>query len=177
MKNSCLIAALAASVLWMGLAGTPAAAQAPGTQFVAPTVALVDVNYIFKNHPRFKAQMEEMRVSVTNSQTEWKRQKEGLTKLVERLQEFRAGTPDYQQMEEQIVGEKTRLSTKMQLEQKAFLQREAKIYYDIYQEISQEVQYICQQKGITLVMNFNGDQDQSGEPGRRPSRDQSKDRL
>lgn len=158
MKKSCLLAALAASVMWMGLAADPATAQ---QQPVRPQglsgVALLDVNYVFKKHARFKSQMEEMRGDVERSQTEWKRQNEGINKLVERLNEFRPGTPDYKAMEEEIVNQRTKLQATMTIAKKDFLQREAKVYYNVYQEIMQEVKYYCEANGVTLVMTFNGD--------------------
>ena len=145
-------------LLWMGLAASPTVAQQPPVRTQgASTVALLDVNYIFKKHARFKSQMEEMRGDVERSQAEWKRQAEGMNKLAERLNEFRPGTPDYKAMEEEIVNQRTKLQATMTIAKKEFLQREAKVYYNVYQEIMQEVKYYCEANGVTLVMTFNGD--------------------
>ena len=43
------------------------------------------------------------------------------------------------------------------LKRKEFVQKEAHLYFNAYREISDEVKYFCQQRGIALVLNFNGD--------------------
>ncbi len=43
------------------------------------------------------------------------------------------------------------------LKRKEFMQKEARLYFNAYHEISDEVNYFCQQNGIALVLNFNGD--------------------
>jgi Skp family chaperone for outer membrane proteins len=158
VKNSCLVAVFAATIALTGLTARTAVSQqpvmrGPGVQ----SVALVDVNYIFKKHGRFKAQMEQMRADVERSQAEWKRQMEAINKQADRLQEFRPGTPDYKAMEEDIVNQKAKLQGQVALQKKEFLQREAKIYYNTYSEIMQEVRYHCQQNGLGLILSFNGD--------------------
>ncbi len=43
------------------------------------------------------------------------------------------------------------------MKRKEFVQREAHLYYNAYREISEEVRYFCEQRGIAMAMNFNGD--------------------
>ena len=43
------------------------------------------------------------------------------------------------------------------LKRKEFVQKEAHLYFNAYREISDEVKYFCEQRGIALVLNFNGD--------------------
>ena len=153
-----VVVALALLVSWAGPGASRADAQQPGVRPQGPTnVALVDVNYIFKKHARFKAQMEEMKVDVDRVQAEFKRQADAINKDAENLQNFRPGTPDYRSAEEEVVNRKAKLQGQMALQKKEFLQREAKIYFNVYQEIIQEVQYYCQANNIGLVLSFNGD--------------------
>ena len=60
-----------------------------------PRIALLDVSKIFKNHARFKGMMEDMKADVQRAESEIRKQRDEITKLEERLQEFRKGTPDY----------------------------------------------------------------------------------
>jgi Skp family chaperone for outer membrane proteins len=156
VKMSRLVAALAASVASLGLIAAAAAqvpARAPGTG----SVALVDVNYIFKNHVRFKAMIDEMKADFDRTQAEFKRQGDAINKLSERLNEYRPGTPDYKAMEEEIVNQRSKFQGQVALQKKEFLQREAKIYYNVYTEIMQEVQYLAAANNISMVLTFNGD--------------------
>jgi Skp family chaperone for outer membrane proteins len=136
---------------------------APLRQPVAPqsgagtNIALLDVSFIFKNHPRFKSMMDEMKAEVDAAEASVNKERETLRKLVEQLDTFRKGSPDYNAMEKEIAEREANLTVKVQLQRKQFLGREAKIYFTVYQEIEQEVAYYCSNKGIDLVLRFNGD--------------------
>jgi len=164
VKKSCLVAALvaalAAAVAWMDVAGDRVAAQSPPAyRPAAPSapIAVVDVAYIFKMHPRFKAQEEEMRAEVARAGQEFRKEREALNKLAEKLQGFAVGSLEYKGTEEELLRKQSDLQARGQLAQKEFQQRDAKIHYGIYQEILQEVQYYCQANGIAMVVNFNGE--------------------
>ena len=163
MKKSRLVAAMAASVVSLSLIAVyvlvapNAVAQQPARVGMAPTVALVDVTYIFKNHGRFKSMMEDLKTDMEKTQADWKRQGEAVNKMAENLQNYRAGTPDYKALEEEIVNQKSKIQAQVALAKKEFLQREAKIYYNVYQEIMQEVQYVAAANNISMVLSFNGD--------------------
>jgi Skp family chaperone for outer membrane proteins len=131
----------------------PAAPQAGGSA----NIALLDVNYIFKNHPRFKAMMEEMKADVDRATNDVNKEKETLQKLAAQLDTFRKGSADYNSMEKEIAEREANLSVKVNLQRKDFLTREAKIYFTVYKEIEQEVEYFCANKGIDIVLRFNGD--------------------
>jgi len=162
--NISRLMAVTAVLLSFSLIGSQAVAQGvPARQPVAmqpgsaPNIALLDVSYIFKNHPRFKAMMEEMKSDVEQAETNVNKERDTLRKLVEQLDTFRKGSPDYKAMEEEIARKEADLTVKVQLQRKDFLQREARIYHTVYQEISQEVDYYCANKGIDMVLRFNGD--------------------
>lgn len=156
MKNSHLLAALAA-VLSLGYFCSLTAAQAPAKPAASPSIALLDVSYIFKNHARFKGQMEDMKADVERAEQTVKAEREAIGKLVERLPEFRKGTPDYKNMEEELTKRQAELQVQVTLQKNEFLQREAKIYHNVYQEIWQVTDYYAKQNGIDMVLRFNGD--------------------
>ena len=43
------------------------------------------------------------------------------------------------------------------MQKNEFLQREAMIYHNVYQEILQATDYFCKHNGIDMVMRFSGD--------------------
>jgi Skp family chaperone for outer membrane proteins len=156
VKKFSWMAAAAASLVALVLAA-PAAAQPAAA--ARPQVALVDVNFIFKNHARFKMRMEEFRQEVTRAEADAKQKSEAVRKLAERLQsnEFTRGSQEYKQLEEDIVHRRSELTANVELQRRQFAQQEAKVYYDTYQEVVQEVKSYCEQYGIPLVMNFKHD--------------------
>lgn len=159
MKKSCLVAVLAAVVTWMAFGVNRAAAQSAPYRPAAGAspIAVVDVNYIFHHHPRFKLQMEEMKGDFERLKQEYRKEMEGLAKMAENVQNYRPGTPEYKGAEEELYRKRSDLDARMMLSQKEFKQRDAKIRYNTYQEILQEVQYYCQASGVAMVVNFNGD--------------------
>ena len=57
----------------------------------SPNIALLDVSYIFKNHPRFKAMMEEMKADVERAESDVNKERDTLRKLVEQTGRFPQG--------------------------------------------------------------------------------------
>ena len=150
-------AVLAIAVLSSSVFVSNVAAQAPARPATGPSVALLDVSYIFKNHARFKGQMEDMKADVERAEAQVKKERETIIKLAEDLQRFRKGTPDYKALEEELAKRQADLSVQVQLQKNEFLQREAKIYHNVYQEILQVTDYYCKQNTVDMVLRFNGD--------------------
>ena len=157
VKKSCLLAALAA-VVSLGLLTGQGAGQAPVRPIGVPGIALVDVNYIFKNHPRFKSMMDDLKGDIDRAEQRWKAEAEKIKRDSERINDYRAGTQEYKTIEEDAARKMSDMQVRVKLEQKEFLQREAKVYYNVYTEIMQEVQYYCSVNNIGVVIRFNGDQ-------------------
>jgi Skp family chaperone for outer membrane proteins len=156
---------MAAIVLSIGYANFSAMAQTlpprtPVTRAAArpvTPVVLLDVSYIMKNHKRRKAMMEQMKVDMQRATAEAKSQSDTIRKLVERLKGIKPGTPEYKTGEAEALRLKSELDIKMQLQKREFMQREAKILYNVYQEIKQEVNYYATAKNVSMVVQFNGD--------------------
>ncbi len=148
-----------ATVLLAGalfVSATPARAQAPAQSRPVGGIALLDVNDVFKDHPRFKAAMNDLEMKVKMAEQEVKQEKETIKGLGERLKDFHSGSPDYKQIEEELATRQSKLSVTVGLHRKEFLQQEAKIYHTIYQEIEQEVQYVAASNGIAVVLRYSG---------------------
>ena len=168
MKKSLLFAAVAVSCLAIVLVAAPSQAQnvAGGQSMTAMSrqpasstngVALLDVAYLFKNLNRMKSQMTELKTDVERAESSLKRERENLQGLVERLKEFKPGTPDFKTLEEQIAKRDADLRIQTQIQQREFLERESKIYQSVYEEVLQEVDFFAKSNNITIVLRFNGD--------------------
>ena len=68
---------------------------------------------------------------------------------------YAAGSPQYKQQEELIATKQAQIQLKMNLQKKEFMEREAKVYYQTYMEIEQEVTKFAQRHGINLVLRYN----------------------
>lgn len=120
-------------------------------------VALLNVSHIFKTHVRFKDMMQGMKAAVEQAEVEVKAERVRLRKLVDQLRGLPTGSPEYKSLEEQITAGETTLAVRVQLQRKEFMQREAKIYHIVYQEIWQEVDYYARIHGIGMVQRFSAE--------------------
>ena len=164
MKRTLLSSAIAAVMFatclaWACFTSRQASAQGPMAPAVQGpgAIALVDVNYIFKKHVRLKAQLKELQTEAEKVQKDFEEQLRRLQEQGAQLSQMKPGTPDYQRLEETLVSQKANIQGQIALKRKDFVQKEAHLYYNAYREISDEVTYYCQQRGIALVLNFNGD--------------------
>jgi Skp family chaperone for outer membrane proteins len=146
---------LASAALAQGPVGVPSGP--PAQPAGGPRMAVLDVSAIFKASVRFKAWMEEMKAEVQRAEVLIREERDRIGKLEERLQQFTKGTQDYKDMEEDITKKKADLTVKVQIQGKQFEQRQAKIYYSVYQEILQATDYFCRQHSIDMVFQFKCD--------------------
>ncbi|MCG8652617.1 MAG: OmpH family outer membrane protein, partial [Pirellulales bacterium] len=65
-------------------------------------IAVVDVAYIFKNHPVIKAQVTTVENDLKNFDTELKQKREDLKQAAAQLKTLKVGTPNYTQQEELV---------------------------------------------------------------------------
>lgn len=153
MRFSFLSAAVLVAVfLGASLGGRQSArAQAKG----ATGVVVIDVKYIFENHARFKASMDAMKRDAEEFEGEIRNRQKGLRDKSERVKEFNPGTPDYKKVEEEVAKLLSDLQVDTALKRKEFLEREAKLYFTTYNEISDRVARFAEENGIGLVLRFD----------------------
>jgi Skp family chaperone for outer membrane proteins len=144
-------------LLTVAMAENPAGMQ-PASPAGGPRLALLDVSRIFKAHNRFKLSMEEMKRDVQNAENKVRADREEINKLAtDGLANFTKGTQQYAEMEEQLANRQAKLAVDVQRTKNDFLQREAMIYHNVYQEIWQATDYFCRKNGIDMVLRFNGE--------------------
>ena len=135
-------------------------AQAPTRSAGVPgtVVAVVDISAIFEKHAGFKGAMERMRQDFQQYESELRARHEALSKERDEMLQYSPGSPEYEQRERVLADKAAKLQVDTQLKKKEFLQRESKIYYQVYQEISNAVREFAELKGIDLVLRYNSEE-------------------
>jgi Skp family chaperone for outer membrane proteins len=123
----------------------------------ATHVAVIDVGYIFKNHARFKAAMEKMKDEVLAAENGLKAERDRINGLMEQLKGFNVGTPEYRKLEAEIAKAQGDFNVNAQLQKKDFMEREAKVYLQVYTEIERAVSQFARENGIAVVHRFDGE--------------------
>jgi len=174
VKTTHLLAVTAAG-LWLLMLWEPAYSQQgpvsrpPGNPALTPTaapssaavtgprLALIDISRIFKNHFRFKAMIDDMKGDASQAESQVRQRNNAIQQMIDNLKTYKIGSTEYKALEEDIANKRAKLSIDVQMQRKEFMQREAKIYHDVYQEIEQELDYFCQQQAVDMVLRFSGE--------------------
>lgn len=154
MRKSLLSAAIVATllVLW---AGAHSIAQSGGA---APLgIAVIDINAIFKEHGRFKSTMENLKKEIQLAEEALKKERNYIQSRIDAAAQFKPGTPNFKQAEEEIADLQAKFNVKAQLKKKNFMERESKIYFNVYTEVTKEVQEIAARYNIKLVLRYNSE--------------------
>ncbi|MCA9230094.1 MAG: OmpH family outer membrane protein [Planctomycetales bacterium] len=139
---------------------SPAAAQPAGPSANASRygIAVVDVSYIFKNYTQFSGAMEGLKTEMESAEGQLKGDRDAVQSKEEMRKQYNVGSPEYKQLDEEIARLKSEFNLKAGRIRRDFLEREAKVYYQTYLQVSNAVQHYAQQHNIGLVLRFNGDQ-------------------
>jgi Skp family chaperone for outer membrane proteins len=135
--------------------GSPSAA-APAV--AGTSVAVIDIAYIFKNHVRFNAQMNDMKQDIEAFDGSIRGEQQAFAKKRESLTQFNPASDQYKKAEEELAHMKSDLDIKVAVKRREFLEREARVYYGIYREIEDSVAMFAQRNRIGLVLRYSGDE-------------------
>lgn len=136
------------------VAAAPAARPAPS----GTSVAVIDLQEVFKQNLRFKAAMEDIKRDTEALNAQMRGEQKKLQTMVEDLKAFKPGTADYKQREEEIAHVDSEVRVKLQLQRKDLRDREAKMYYHAYNEVIANVEQFAERYGIALVIRFNAEE-------------------
>jgi Skp family chaperone for outer membrane proteins len=145
-----------------GLVSSTALAQAPAAgprtaAGPANLTAVIDVGYIFKNHARFKAAMDKMKDEVMAAENGLKAERDRINGLMEQLKGFNVGTPEFKKLEAEVAKAQGDFNVTAQLQKKDFMDREAKVYLQVYNEIERAVSQFARDNKIAVVHRFDGE--------------------
>jgi len=150
--------AAAAALSTIGFFSPAVHAQNPaGANASKHGIAVVDISYIFKKHDRFRTTMDNMKKEMESIETELKSDREKIANNEKQRDTYNVGSPEYKQLDEEVARMMADFNLKMTRLRKDFLEREAKIYYQTYLEISDAVSYYAKRHDIGLVIRFNGE--------------------
>jgi Skp family chaperone for outer membrane proteins len=136
------------------------AALAPhvaSAQDVGHRIAVVDVAFIFKNHPAIKAQVAAVENDLKSYGGEVKAKQEEFKAAAEQLRAFKPGSPEYAAQEERVASMESKLRLDMARKKKELSDAEARIYYENYQKIAECVKYLANHYKINLVLRYNSE--------------------
>lgn len=151
MKNT-LPGAICLAILVCAGSSLPLQAQGGGTN-----VAVIDINFIFKNHALFKAKMDDIKRDIETFEEHLRSQRTKITQQTERLKTLPAASQEFTALETSIAEQHTNLQLETSRKRKEILEREAKVYYNAYKHIEDAVALFADANGIGLVLRFSSE--------------------
>lgn len=152
---SCAMLALSATV---ALAiGSQVDAQAPAGRPALPGVRIIDLKKIFDNYNRFQEETKGLKNEVLAREEQLKGLRDEMKKLDEHRKELQNGSVEAKDIETRMVRINSEHHSQLTLGKKEFLEKEAKIYYNVYREVLDEVKLYSRYEGVSLVLRFNND--------------------
>ena len=149
-RATTVVAALLAVCLLNTAARAQNTARPGGT-----SVAVIDLGDVFEKHARLKAQLEQIKSQIDGFENYVREGKQKIDSLAEQLKTLKPGTPDYASKEKEFASIQADLQVQVRQKSREFLEQEARIRFDAYQEIQEHVKTFCQSYGIQLVIRFN----------------------
>ena len=150
----------AATIGLISVSGAQAQQAAPvphGANAAKYGIAVVDISFIFKNYPAFTNQIETLKREMEAADGKLKADRDRLVQMEEQRNTLKPGSPEFKQLDEQLAHLKAEFTIKQGTIRRDFLEREAKVYYQTYTDVSQAVKSYATQHNIGMVLRFNGD--------------------
>ncbi|MCA8987715.1 MAG: OmpH family outer membrane protein [Planctomycetaceae bacterium] len=145
--------------LILSLSTNQPSAVAQGTAAAQPkkTVGLIDMAHLFKEYRKFSDLRDQLRNDIKASDEKAKQLAEQLQAMQAKMKELKEGTPDYQQLESQLIQQSTQFEAFRKTQQKDFLRRESKIYKDVYMEVVEAVGQYASYYNYDVIIRFSRD--------------------
>ncbi len=121
-------------------------------------VAVLDVAKVFKDCPAFETKMAAIKSEADGLKTQIEQQMAAIQAEAQELDQFVVNSPERNSKEATLEQKQTSLRTKARQAEADLLTREAKIYYETYQQMEQVVSGIANQYGISLVIRFDSEE-------------------
>lgn len=118
-------------------------------------VAVLDVAKVFKDNQFFDSKMKEIKGAADQLRADITQQQENIKTRAQELANYEVGTPDRDQREAALAQEQTALGLKAKRNEAELLNREARIYHDLYLEMQSVVSQIASEYNIALVLRFD----------------------
>ena len=117
-------------------------------------VAVLDVAKVFKEHAGFNSRMESIKKEIEAFEEDFRQRREQLQNEVRTLQGL-VGKPEYKTEEAALARKEADLQIEANQKRAEILTREAKIYFDTYNEVVGVVGEMATSYGITLVIRYD----------------------
>jgi Outer membrane protein (OmpH-like) len=128
-------------------------------------VVICDINQVFEKHPQFTAELAKLKTDAESLQAAVTQQRQQLAAQAEQLSlAYRVGTTEYSDAEKSLAMESAKVELEARDSMRELTRREARLHYDIYQQVTGVISRYSQETGTPLVLRFNAAPMIEGDP-------------
>lgn len=120
-------------------------------------VAVLDVAKVFKDNRAFDSKMQSIKSTADQLKAEIQQKQEAIKQEAVGLKEFEVGSPERNQMEGRLEQKQAALRTEARQAEMDLLTKEARVYYETYQQMQGILKSLSAQHGISLVLRFDSE--------------------
>ena len=127
-------------------------------------IAVVDISFLFQQYPKFTASMESLKAEMKAADAALTEARDAIIKREQERDALKPGSEDFKRIDEQIAHDKAEFQIKTGTMRRDISDKEAKIYFDTYKDISNAIATYARSNQIGLVLRFVGDQVDPDQP-------------
>ena len=127
-------------------------------------VALVDISKVFKNHPQFSQQLDQLKIQADQFKAATQKLQQDFMAKAEDLNQYDKNSQDYRQREATLAKESAEMEVVQRTKMRDLLTAEARLHFDTYSEIQQYISQYCQERGIQLVIRYDSEPMKPNDP-------------
>lgn len=135
------------------------------TQAQTTRVAIVDVGLIFKKHPQFAAQLEQLKGKADGFKAEAMQAQQALLKEAEVLKQYKVGSVDYKAGEAKLAQKSAGMEVDARDKMRNLMETEAQLHLETYQQVNALISKFCDENEIQLVLRYNSLEMDPNKPG------------
>ena len=120
-------------------------------------VAIIDIGRVFENDSEFKAAMEKIKLGIGEYERKVILRQEEIKTQEAKHEKSPVGSAERTRLEEEILRLTAAMETDIKLTRKNFLAEEAHHYARRYRQIEVEVEKLCTEQRIGLVLRYSND--------------------
>ena len=142
----------------MALVAVVAFSSTASAQEKGGIVAVLDVAKVFKENRSFESKMQAIKSTADQLKAEIQQKQEAIKQEAGGLAAFEVGSQERNQMEGALEQKQAALRTQARQAEMDLLTKEARVYYETYEQMQTILKSLASQHGISLVLRFDSEE-------------------
>ena len=119
------------------------------------SVALIDVGRVFKSHPVFGQQLQDLKAEAEQFKAETQQLQRELQVEAQGLQGLEPSSAEFKAEETRLAQKSAAKEVQQRGVMREMMKREARLHFDTYNEVKQVIANHCEKAGIRMVLRYN----------------------